>query len=424
MLLGGITLNAAECFHYNINEVLIKSSCVVSFNDCTYLEVIYLEMLRKQIDNDKKCFDYLPIYVNAKNFSFAQKIYHYCKGNRITQMNAQETKKRLKQINSKKMISSLYILERVKVIDLENNNIDEYASFELATALHSNNVLEQLWLRGNKLNTAGALYILNSLEYLTTLQVLDMSYNNIGSQSTDGIAAVIDNNPLINQLWLDGNDLHSTGTIIICNALKKIKTLSILSLCNNGISDDAADELSAVIRQNVLLEDLLLSNNQLYSTGIKIIAESLIKLIKLRKLDLFNNNIGKKGVSSLAIVIHNSPTLQELFLSGNNLETSGALEICNALSYINSLHVLTLSNNNISDEVTSQLIEVLNNNHLYALLIGGNSLECGGLKIAQVTENDNIAMQLLDFSNNNISEQDKEKIKEVFTKRANFKLYV
>ena len=141
-------------------------------------------------------------------------------------------------------------------------------------------------------------------------------------------------------------------------------------------------------------------------------------------MDLFNNNIGKEGASSLAIVIRNSPTLQDLFLSGNKLETSGALEICNALSHINSLHVLTLSNNNISDEVTSQLIEVLNNNHLYALLIGGNGLECGGLKIAQVIENDNIAMQLLDFSNNNISEQDKEKIKVVFSKRVNFQLYV
>ena len=424
VLLGGITLNAAECFHYNINEVLLKSSCEVSFNDCTYLEVIYLEMLRKQIDNHTKCFDNFHIYLNAKNFSFAQKIHHYFKSNRITQMNVQETKQKLKQINTKNLISSLYILEKVKVIDLENNNIDEDASFELATALHSNNVLEQLWLRGNKLNTAGALYILNSLEYLTTLQVLDMSYNNIGSQSADGIAAVIDNNPSINQLWLDGNVLHSTGTITICNALKKIRTLSILSLCNNGITDDAADELSAVIVQNVLLEDLLLSNNQLHSTGIKIIAESLSKLIKLRKLDLFNNNIGKEGASSLAIVIRNSTSLQDLFLSSNNFETSGALEICNALSHINSLHVLTLSNNNISDEVTSQLIEVLNNNHLYALLIGGNGLECAGLKIAQVIENDNIAMQLLDFSNNNISEQDKEKIKEVFTKRTNFKLYV
>ena len=432
VLLGGITFNAAECFHYNINEVLQKiaitsynnnTDYVLASNHFTCLEVIYLEMLRKQIDNDTKCMTDNHININAKNFNFIQKIHHYFKSH-ITEIMIQEAKQKLAQLDAKEMISSLYILEKVKVIDLENNNIGEDASFEIATALHFNNLLEQLWLRGNKLNTAGALYILNSLEYLTTLRVLDLSYNNIGSQSADGIAAVIDNNPLMNQLWLDGNDLHSTGTITICNALKKIRTLSILSLCNNEITDDAADELSAVITQNVLLDDLLLSNNQLHSTGIKIVAESLSKLIKLRKLDLFNNDIGNEGASTLAIVIQNSNSLQDLFLSSNNLETCGALEICNALSHINSLHVLTLSNNNISDEVTSQLIEVLNNNHLYALLIGENSLECGGLKIAQVIENDNIAMQLLNFSNNNISEQDKEKIKVVFSKRANFKLYL
>ena len=430
LLLGGITLNAAECFHLNINEVLCKTdmtsdtSGVASCNHCASLEVIYLEMLRKQIDNNKKCFNDLPIYVNAKNFVFIQKFQCYFNQSDITQLKTHDVKQKLLQVDAKKMISSLFILEKVKVIDLENNNIDEDASLELATALHSNNVLEQLWLRGNKLNTAGALYILNSLEYLTTLQVLDLSYNNISSQSADGIAAVIDSNPLLNQLWLDGNDLHSTGTIKICKALKKIGTLSILSLCNNGITDDAGDELSAVITQNVLLEDLLLSNNQLHSTGIELIAESLNKLIKLRKLDLLNNNIGKEGASSLAVVVQNSTSLQDLFLSSNNLETSGALEICNALSHICSLHVLTLSNNNINDEVTSQLIEVLSNNHLYALLIGGNSLECGGLKIAEVIENGNIAMQLLDLSDNNISEQDKEKIKFVFSKRANFQLYV
>ena len=435
ILLGGITLNAGEAFRYNINEVLNKidminysnDTSIKSYDHCTCLEVIYLEMLRLKIDNGKKCLNNVPIYLNAKNFCFCQKLYQYFKNN-ITQKKIKEAKQELshKIIDVKKMIlESLYVLKKVKVIDLENNNIGEDASYELATALHSNNVLEQLWLRGNKLNTAGALCILCSLRHLETLQMLCLSYNNIGSQSAYGIAVVIDNNPLINQLWLDGNNLHSAGTITICNALKKIRRLSILSLCNNGISDDAADELSAVITQNVLLEDLLLSNNQLHSTGIKIIAESLSKLIKLRKLDLFNNNIGKEGASSLAVVIQNSSTsLQDLFLSGNNLETSGVLEICNALSHINSLHVLTLSNNYISDEVTSQLIEVLNNNHLYALLIGGNGLECGSLKIAQVIENDNIAMQLLDFSNNNISEQDKEKIKVVFSKRANFKLYV
>ena len=188
VLLGGITLNAAECFHYNINEVLHKANiindgCIKSYDHCTYLEVIYLEMLRLKFDNGKKCLNIVPVYLNAKNFCFGQKVYQYFKNNNITDIyiKTQEAKQKLVQIDTKKMILSLYILKKVKVIDLENNIIDEDASFELATALLSNNVLEQLWLRGNKLNTAGALCILCSLGHLVTLQTLDLSYNNIGS---------------------------------------------------------------------------------------------------------------------------------------------------------------------------------------------------------------------------------------------------
>ena len=419
VLLGGITLNAMESFHFNVNEVLLKTS----YSHSEFLEAIYLELLRKQIDNNTKCSSN-NLKFNAKNFIFVQKIRRYFGHGNITHFDTVEAKQKLAQIDAKEIIQSLIILKKVKVIDLEFNNIDEDAAFELAATLHSNNVLEQLWLRGNKINTMGALYILNSLEYLTTLQVLDLSYNNIGSESADGIAAVIDNNPLINQLWLDGNDLHDTGATIICNALKKIRTLSILSLCNNGITDEATTELSVVIAQNAVLEDLMLSNNQLNSRGFSIIAESLSKLIKLRKLDVFNNKISKEAIGSLANVIRNSPTLQDLFLSNNNLETSGALEICNALSHINSLHVLTLSNANITDEITSKLVEVFNNNHLYALLIGGNYLESGALKIAKAIQNDNTAMQLLDFSNNNISMQDQEKIEKLFSSRVNFQVFL
>ena len=430
VMLGGIVLNAEEALNFNISKVWKKTlqnvqgtNSNLSLDFSKALEIIYLEILTKQIDSVTKCFD-CEFWSNTKNFIFIHKLSHIFEDQNITEPNFSSAEQKLLQVDALELIESFNMFDKLKVIDLENSNIDEHASCQLALSLKCNNVLEQLWLRGNKLNATGAKHILESLEHLNKLQVLDLSYNNIGSQSVGNILTVIDKNHSLKQLWLDGNDLCDEGTKHICSALKNLRHLNVLSLCDNGITDDAADELSTVITQNVLLEDILLSNNLLQSTGIKVISRSLSKLIKLRKLDLFNNNIDKEGASSLANLIQNSSSLQDLFLSSNNLETNGALEICNALSHINSLHVLTLSHNNLSDEVTSQLIEVLNNNHLYALLIGGNGLECGSLKIAQAIENDNIAMQLLDFSNNNISEQDKENIKKMFSKRANFCLYV
>ena len=91
--------------------------------------------------------------------------------------------------------------------------------------------------------------------------------------------------------------------------------LRTLSLCDNGISDDVADELSAVITSNIHLEDLMLGSNDLHSEGICRIAQSLNKLVKLRKLDLFNNKITEHAANEIAGVISTSCTLQELYLS-------------------------------------------------------------------------------------------------------------
>ena len=56
----------------------------------------------------------------------------------------------------------------------------------------------------------GTVLILKSLQNLTTLLILDLSYNHISSKSCDDITA-IDNNRLLKQLWLDGNQLLSIG---------------------------------------------------------------------------------------------------------------------------------------------------------------------------------------------------------------------
>ena len=43
--------------------------------------------------------------------------------------------------------------------------------------------------------------------------------------------------------WFDGNDLFSEGIKHVCSALKNLKDLSVLSLCDSRITDHAAYEL-------------------------------------------------------------------------------------------------------------------------------------------------------------------------------------
>ena len=327
----------------------------------------------------------------------------------------QRTEQILSQVNATSIIYLLPVISKLKVLDMERSNVDEVAAFELGAILSCNNVLEQLWLSGNQLGITGAMFILNSLEHMSTLAVLDLSFNYISCHSADGVASVIKCNSKLEQLWLDGNGLLDVGVKQICHALQCVTNLRILSLCSNGITDDAAEELSDAISTNNLLGDLSLGNNKLQSVGICKIAHHLNN--QLIKLDLFHNGASKTAAEKLAVTISKCYTLQTLYLSDNMLETEGAIKIFESLKHKSKLQVLTLSNNNITDEAIDELCLVLAQNpRLQVLLLGGNKLQTAGVvRIARVVKCENLVMRLLVLCENNVSKQGKEEVERMFS---------
>ena len=70
----------------------------------------------------------------------------------------------------------------------------------------------------------------------------------------------------------------------------------------------------------------------------------------LKVLYLHNNNISDAGAKELAQALKVNNSLTVLDLYNNNISDVGAKEIAQALKVNNSLTVLDLYNNNISDE--------------------------------------------------------------------------
>ena len=412
--LGGITLNIYE----NLFLSLFKRAYVFNNeNDLqhTIVENICYEVLRMMatrdflLNYDTLHLSYIYEYVHI-SYQYEDIFCNAFVNRTEFKSIVHGANKKISQINSKVMISSLLIIQTIKAINLENNNIDEEAAKILAGHLKYNNVLEQLWLKGNK----GASVILKSLCNLSTLLILDLSFNHLGSESADDIAVMIGTNCLLQQLWLDGNDLLTSGVVIIAAALKMLSGLRILSLCSNGITDDAAEEISNVITSNVFLVDLLLGNNQLQTTGVCKIAVALTKVLTLKKLDLFNNHVTPDAAEELSAILSNCTNLQQLFLSNNMLGTEGAIRIAYALRCINSLQVLTLSNNSITKFAAEVLADVLKKNvSLKIVIIGGNNIQTGVNLIVQAAKN--IAtLQLLDISDNNVTEYKRNYFKNLF----------
>ena len=414
--LGGICFSVDESLYLNVcrirnqlPEQLSNSSTQGMLLDkCLYelLRMKKCQLSSLHYDRLSWIYQYWYVYIS---YQHKDKFNQW--SNTDYDLITQEAKQKLSQIDSKVMMSSLQIIGTLKVINLENNNINEDAATELAGHLRFNNTLEQLWLRGNELYDKGASVVLQSLHNLSTLLILDLSFNHLSSESADGIAVVIGNNCSLQQLWLDGNDLLTRGVVIIASALKKLSSLRILSLGSNGITDDAAEEISNVITSNVLLVDLLLGNNQLKAMGVCKIALAIRKLLILRKLDLSNNHITPDATEELAVTLANCTNLQELFLNDNMLGTEGTIKIANALKCINSLQVLTLSDNNINESAADAIVDVLKNNiSLKIVLIGKNDLQTIGVNLIVQTAKNITTLQLLDISDNNVSQDEKEMI--------------
>ena len=435
--MGGICLSVDENLYLNVARIcdqvsvmspseLVNTRKIKIF--CTNNFYIVAELLRMTAYQVLTPFNYQYLYVMYEYDCVYISYQHKNKFNENTVNGGvylQKAAKKLSQIDSKAMISSLQIIRTLKVINLENNNIDEDAATELTGHLHCNNILEQLWLRGNELYDKGASVVLQSLHNLSTLLILDLSYNHLSSESADGIAVVVDNNCSLQQLWLDGNELLTRGVVRIASALMKLSSLRILSLCSNGITDDAAEEISNVITSNVLLVDLLLGNNQLQAKGICKIAMSLRKLFILKKLDLSNYHITPDAAEELAVTLSNCTNLKQLFLNDNMLRTEGTIKIANALKCINTLQVLTLSNNNITESAADVLVDVLRNNiSLRIVLISGNDLQTTGVNLITQTAKNITTLQLLDVSDNNVREDEKENIRMLIANYNRFTIIV
>ena len=424
LMFDGLAFNVKEMFQFNFflpnkQKFVLKNDN--SFDGNEIFDTVCLEVWRLHSVNDIKCLYGIRNYFTTTITRIPPFLIETNQSLSDLLSDTKQLEQRLSLLDSANIITSLStVIKNLTVLDLGYGNINKEAAVELAMALNCNNILKQLWLRGNVLGADGAAVILSSLQNIRTLRVLDLSYNNISSRSANGIAAVINSNHFLEQLWLDGNMLMTTGVVIIASALKKHSNLTLLSLSNNEITEDAAEEISAIVNSNTLLGGLLLSNNQLQSIGI---CKSFEEKNNLQVLELSNNCF---NVDKLEVILSSCDSLKQLYLGNNDIRTTGAVTICQLLKGIHILEALSLNNNNITTEAASEICNVINKNiNLDILLLGGNDLQTSGvLQIADTVKKNNPTMQLLSLSDNNVDEQVKEDIKLMLCDQHDLKLSI
>ena len=432
LMFSGVVLSSYEFLCVQFFDALQTSLLNGFHNDSERLEVVSMEMQQYLFsDVIKIVYSYTQRYhlfsTEVTIYKFVYAIRQCLLSTSTLLSQAKLLYQKLSKINAAVLTSALHnVIKQLIVLDLQYSNIGKHGASTLADALHHNEVLEQLWLRGNVLCDEGAAVILNSLQNLKTLKVLDLSYNCITSDSSDGIAAVINSNNSLEQLWLGGNHLLDTGIAKITKALKILCRLRLLSLFSNGITGDAAEDISIIISNNTCLEDLMLGNNQIQYPGFCKFVEALFNLQSyLRKLNMCNALITEECAVLLALIFKNCENLQELYLGNNMLGTKGVIRILRALRNICTLRVLTLSNNNITKEAASSICDVITIHYgLNILLVGGNDLQTDGVLQIAETVRHNEGVQMLAVCENGVDELIREAVKIAFSGRPDLHLYV
>ena len=285
-------------------------------------------------------------------------------------------------------------------LNLNNNFRTEEVAEDLAAVIRNNRSLELLCIEGNRLGLS-AVMILQALQEHSRLKVLNLSDNNLTAHVAEELATIIKNNSGLEELCLSNNSLKTSAAVIL-KALKEKSVLKILNLNSNLMTEEVAEDLAAIIRNNRNLEQLCIEGSRLGLSAVMVL-QALQEHSRLKVINLSDNNLTVYvAAENLAAIIKNNSSLEELYLSNNGLKTSAAV-ILEALKEKSVLKILNLNSNLMTEEVVEDLEAVIiNNRSLEQLCIEGNRLGLSAVMILQALQ-EHSRLKVLNLSDNNLT---------------------
>ena len=232
-----------------------------------------------------------------------------------------------------KIANCLQTISSLTKLYINHNNIMDGATDDIAAAISCNSKIQEFDIGGNNLLTTSAIKIMKALKGINTLRKLYLSDNNISDEVADDIAAAVSCNTQLEVLDISGNNLQAIGAIKIGKNLQHIYTPKILFICNNN--NIVADDIATTISGNVCLQELYVCRNNLQTAGT--IVKALQNICTLTKLHFGNNIISDQAANDIAALVSHNTKLNVIEISGSKLQTTGTIKIMKALQGVYTL---------------------------------------------------------------------------------------
>jgi Ran GTPase-activating protein (RanGAP) involved in mRNA processing and transport len=211
-------------------------------------------------------------------------------------------------------------LKALEVISLAANELKVEGFQCISPALPMCSSLKHLNLSGNKGcnggNNDGFKHLCTSFAECTSLEVLNLSFNSLGTEGAKSLAEALPKMLSLKKLIVPGNHLMAAGASHIAGALHSCGRLEHVDLGGNMIGDAGAHPLGEALPKCLRLRIFELANNRIGDTGVLSIGVALKECKNLESFDLSGNAIGK-GIDWVIKAIPKCKRLKSCFLGHN-----------------------------------------------------------------------------------------------------------
>ena len=314
------------------------------------------------------------------------------------------------------LFHNLKFNKAINILNLSYNKISN-TSIEYSDLFFKNNhSLNTLVLSNNYLGSNGCINLMNFLKcnQKSVLRTLDIGYNGISEEGMSSLFIYIKTNNKLLSLFFPGNCLGNTGLEQFVKSLfnqdnnnKNVvnSKISYLDLSNNKLTKESCKYINSIISMSEFITSINIGYNSLYNEGVNNIFECLNKKSiksKLISLDLSQTNINEKCIEFITSKIDKTTPLRILNLSYNNLSKS-CIYLKQLLIKETNIKVLKLISCKISDNINLIFHGLCNNNNIETFDLSDNIIIMNQKILSDILcffkENKKILNLILDSTN-------------------------
>ena len=265
------------------------------------------------------------------------------------------------------------LLQHIQNLSLRGNKLDRRACDLLAEGVQRMPCLQTLNLDFNSgIGCGGAVQLVSSL-HSSKLRELHMYRTGISDPDFECLASYIHSTTSLQKLSIDIISVESITSL--CKALSANSSMRSLNMMGCHLTTSHCECLGQLLRHPIhcKIEELNLSYCDLTSDGVGELVSGLSDNHTLRVLNLSHNQIRSEGVVAIATMLKTNSSLESLDLGWCSIDSSGGVELGAALERNKTLRELELSRNALGDDgVRGLCVGLENNSSLEHLTLNGD----------------------------------------------------